>query len=189
MHKSRKTFHIVCLRYTTAPLPCPTCSDATFCSLRLVKRQVCLKSVLVPTGAVWHFLKSQVGALTLSAVGGQCRHLLQPQLGAGTYYSLRSVLLPSGVWGIRLVMPASRIWGHRCSPRSFQWWCHLIMLSKVTYANPLQWKLFTNPNYLFYIFSFANIALSFSLKYHLICLYCSPSSALILLLKIKFIPL
>jgi hypothetical protein len=24
---------LVCLRYTTAPLPCPTCSDASFCSL------------------------------------------------------------------------------------------------------------------------------------------------------------
>jgi hypothetical protein len=24
---------VVCLRYTTAPLPCPTCSDVSFCSL------------------------------------------------------------------------------------------------------------------------------------------------------------
>jgi len=28
---------IVCMRYTAAPVPCPTCSDATFCSLRCQK--------------------------------------------------------------------------------------------------------------------------------------------------------
>ena len=67
-------------------------SDLQWC--HLLQSQVSQKTSLseVSAGAnyaVCHFLKSQVGALTLSAVGGQCRHLLQPQLGAGTYYTLK----------------------------------------------------------------------------------------------------